>query len=70
VSKRFLEREPSNADYGNRITRSKGRSRFYATINNSDFIATVLFCVIGLVVTLVMLRIPNVGAIIAEYNQF
>ena len=46
-------------------------SRFAAAINNSDLIATVLFCVIGLLITaVVMLRFPNFGAIIAQYNQF
>jgi hypothetical protein len=42
-----------------------------AGINNSDLIATVLFCVIGLLITaVVLLRFPSFGAIIAQYNQF
>jgi hypothetical protein len=36
-----------------------------------DLIATVLFCVIGLLVTLiVMLSFPDLGALIEQYNQF
>jgi hypothetical protein len=41
-------------------------SQFAAAINNSNLIATVLFCVMGLVITaVVMLRFPNLGAIAA-----
>jgi hypothetical protein len=48
------------------------QSRFAAIVNNSDFIATdAVLLVISLVVAaLAMLRFPNAGAIIAEYNQF
>jgi hypothetical protein len=36
-----------------------------------DLIATVLFCAIGLLVTLiVMLSFPDLGALIEQYNQF
>jgi hypothetical protein len=36
-----------------------------------DLIATVLFCAIGLLVTLiVMLSFPDLGALIQQYNQF
>jgi hypothetical protein len=36
-----------------------------------DLIATVLFCTIGILVTLiVMLRFPDLGALIEQYNQF
>jgi hypothetical protein len=46
-------------------------SRFAAVINDFDLVATVLFCVIGLMITaVVMLRFPNLGTIIAQYNQF
>jgi hypothetical protein len=46
-------------------------SRFAKAINNPNLIATVLIFVIGLVITaVVMLRFPDLGAIIAQYNQF
>ena len=46
-------------------------SRFAAAVNDFNLIATVLFCVIGLAITaVVVLRFPNLGAIIAQYNQF
>jgi hypothetical protein len=46
-------------------------SRFAKAINDRNFIATVLFCVIGLVITaVVMFRFPNLGLIMAQYNQF
>ena len=36
-----------------------------------NLIATVQFCVIGLLVTLIgMLSFPDLGAIIEQYNQF
>jgi hypothetical protein len=38
---------------------------------NSDLTAVVLFCAIGLLVMVNMiLRFPDFGAIIAQYNQF
>jgi len=46
-------------------------SGFARALNDPNLIATVLFCIIGLIITaVVMVRIPNLGAIIAEYNQF
>ncbi len=46
-------------------------SRFAAVTSDSDLVVTVLFCVIGLMITaVVLLRFPNFGAIIAQYNQF
>jgi hypothetical protein len=46
-------------------------SRFAKAINDPNFIATVLIFVVGLVITAaVMLRFPDLGAIIAQYNQF
>jgi len=39
--------------------------------SDPDLIAIVQFCVIGLLVTLVvMFCFPDLGAIIAQYNQF
>jgi hypothetical protein len=46
-------------------------SVFAKALNDPNLVATVLFCFIGLIVTAVMmLRFPNLGAIIAQYNQF
>ena len=42
-----------------------------AAVKDPSLIAIVLFCAIGLLVTLnLMLRFPDLGAIIAQYNQF
>jgi hypothetical protein len=46
-------------------------SRFAATVNDSNLIATVLFCFVGLVITAVlMVDFPSLGAMIAQANQF
>lgn len=46
-------------------------SRFAAVIDDSDLIAILLFCVIGLMITaVVMLRFPNLVTLIAQFNQF
>ena len=51
--------------------KSASRSRFVAVLNDSNLIATVLLCVVGLLITaVVMLRFPDLGAIVAQYNQF
>ena len=43
----------------------------HITLQRVTVLWTVLFCIIGLIITaVVMVRIPNLGAIIAEYNQF
>jgi len=50
---------------------SSSHSWFAKAINDPNLIATVLFCVVGLTISaVVMLRFPNLGAIIAQYNQF
>jgi hypothetical protein len=42
-----------------------------AKITDPDLIMIVAFCAIGLLITLnVMLRFPNLGALIESYNQF
>jgi hypothetical protein len=50
------------------------RQRFswlVAKLNDLDLITTVLFCLVGLTVTaLVMFCFPNLGEVIAQYNQF
>jgi hypothetical protein len=46
-------------------------SRGLASPIDPNLIAIVQFCVIGLLVTLVaMLCFPNLGLLIAQYNQF
>jgi len=46
-------------------------SWFAKAINDPNLLATVLFCAIGLMITaVVMLRFPNLGLIVAQYNQF
>jgi len=45
--------------------------RLYATVTDPDLLTVVAFCLIGLLLTLnVMLRFPDLGAIIEQYNQF
>jgi len=46
------------------------RSWLAAAVRDPGLIAVVLFCAIGLLVTLnLILRFPDLGAIIAQYNQ-
>jgi hypothetical protein len=45
--------------------------RLLAAISKPDFITIVAFCTIGLLTTLnLILRFPDFGAIIEQYNQF
>ena len=45
--------------------------RFDKAIDDPSFVGIVLFCVIGLVITAVLkFYLPNLGAVIAQYNQF
>jgi hypothetical protein len=39
-------------------------------ISDPNLIAIVQFCAIGLLVTLIALLFPDLGAIIEQYNQF
>jgi ABC-type polysaccharide/polyol phosphate export permease len=53
------------------VQEAQSPSRFSAAINNPALIAAVLFCVIGLVIAAVLaVRFPDLGAIIAQSNQF
>jgi hypothetical protein len=46
-------------------------SSWLSAAKNSDLAAVAIFCTIGLLVIFnVMLRFPDFGAIIAQYNQF
>jgi hypothetical protein len=43
----------------------------FAELKDPDLIAVALFCAIGLLVTInVILRSPDLGAIITQYSQF
>jgi len=56
---------------GSRAQKASSPSWFAKAINDPNLIATVLFCVIGLVITAVVIfRFPNLAAIMAQYNQF
>jgi hypothetical protein len=46
-------------------------SRILAIIANPELHAMVAFCLIGLLITLnLILRFPDLGAVIEQYNQF
>jgi hypothetical protein len=54
-----------------RAQKASSQSRFVKVINDPNLSVAVLFCLIGLLITaVVMLRFPDLGAIIAQYNQF
>jgi hypothetical protein len=54
-----------------RAQKISSTSWFAETINDPNLVATVLFCVAGLLITaVVMLRFPDLGLTIAQYNQF
>jgi hypothetical protein len=44
--------------------------RFAKAINDPNLIATVLFCLVGLVITAFLIFcFPDLGAVMAQYNQ-
>jgi hypothetical protein len=48
-----------------------GWSWLVAASRDPNLIAIVIFCAIGLLVTVnLILRFPDLGALIAQYNQF
>jgi len=55
-----------------RINRTESAwGRTVATLTEPDFITVASFCAIGLLITLnLILRFPDFGAIIQQYNQF
>jgi hypothetical protein len=62
---------PTSTSKALSIQKRQHLSWLIAKLSDSDLITTVLFCLVGLTVTaVVMLRFPNLGAIIAQYNQF
>jgi hypothetical protein len=45
--------------------------RMVATIMNPDLLAVIAFCLIGVLLALnIILRFPEFGAVIEQYNQF
>ena len=45
--------------------------RFYAALTDHDLQIVVAFCLIGLLLMLnLIFRFPDMGAVIAQYNQF
>jgi hypothetical protein len=47
------------------------RPWFVAVLANPDLLAVLAFCFIGLLVALnLILRFPDLGAVIVQYNQF
>jgi hypothetical protein len=45
--------------------------RFIAAINNTELLVIIAICTLGLLITLnVVLRFPDFGAVIEQYNQF
>jgi hypothetical protein len=45
--------------------------RFYAALTDSELQVVAAFCLIGLLLTLnLIFRFPDMGAVIAQYNQF
>jgi hypothetical protein len=56
---------------GNPADRSFITWKTVATLTDPDLIAIVAFCVLGLLVALnVILRFPDLGALIEQYNRF
>jgi hypothetical protein len=62
---------PTNVSGLPHVQKESSPSRFAKVANDGNLIVTVLFCVIGLLITaVVMFRFPNLGAIIAQSYQF
>jgi hypothetical protein len=58
--------------YVSELHGQKGSSRswFAKAINDPSVIATVLFCLVGLVITAFLIFcFPDLGAVMAQYNQ-
>jgi hypothetical protein len=56
---------------GNPADRSFITWKTVAALTDPDLIAIVAFCVLGLLVALnVILRFPDLGALIEQYNRF
>jgi hypothetical protein len=54
-----------------RSSQSSAWSSFVAAINSPDFLMIAAICLVGLLLTLTfMLRYPDVGALIEQYNLF
>jgi hypothetical protein len=50
---------------------SESWHRLYAAVTDPDLQIVAAFCLIGLLLTLnLIFRFPDMGAVIAQYNQF
>jgi hypothetical protein len=69
VIRKLQPLEKSKARHGN-VAPSRW-PEFFAIFANPDLSMIVAFCLIGLLLTLnVILRFPDLGAVIEQYNQF
>jgi hypothetical protein len=57
---------------GHNVNEAPARwSEFLAIFSNPDLPMIVVFCLLGLLLTLTLiLRFPDLGAVIEQYNQF
>ena len=61
----------SRLDSRNGETTSAVWHRIIVAMTNPDFLAILMFCLIGILLALnLMLRFPEFGAVIEQYNQF
>jgi hypothetical protein len=65
------ELQPLVKPHGRHVGSEKLSSSLTATITNPDILLVIVFSLIGIVLTLTfMLRFPDLGALIVQYNQF
>jgi hypothetical protein len=66
------ELQPLIKPQGRRVGSAvKLRSSFVAAIKNPDILLVIAFSLIGLLLTITfILRFPDLGALIVQYNQF
>jgi hypothetical protein len=57
---------------GHNVNEARSRwSEFLAIFSNPDLPMVIAFCLLGLLLTLTLiLRFPDLGAVIEQYNQF
>jgi hypothetical protein len=66
------ELQPISKPAGRQLKATKSQwARVVATITNPNLLAVVAICTIGLLLTLnFILRFPDFGAVIEQYNKF
>jgi uncharacterized membrane protein YdfJ with MMPL/SSD domain len=64
--------QPLEKPKGRQVRADETRwDRFVTRTTNPDLLAVVVFCVIGLLIFLnFILRFPDLGALLEQYNQF